>query len=244
MASFCSKCGTAAAPGVRFCSECGAPLEAGPGQAKGPNAPQPPSPPQMATPLSNPAAGGFGTSAPAFPAPTKRTGPSTLLLVVLGIVLALFAVFGSCAYFVVHKARQVALRVKADLPRVQRELEEKSHQVAVANDVCALITSAELEEVYGESFSPGQRRGQECIFSKSGRTLATVTVRLDHSLSRFDQTVKAARAHDIEQQGEVRSFFSSQGTLHVSYRWNYLEISAEGGHEKCRQIEELVLKRL
>jgi zinc-ribbon domain len=236
MASFCGRCGTPAAPGVRFCSECGTPLEA----AAGPATPPPPPAPRV----PNPAAGAFGTTGQAFPAPPKRTGPSKLLLVVLGVVLALLAVFGSCAYIVVHKARQVALRVKADLPRVQKELEDKSHQVAMANDVCALVTSAELEEIYGEPFGPGERRGQQCAFPKAGHTSAAVTLTLDHSFSRFDQAIKTRRPRDVEQEGEVRSFFSAPGTLYLSYRWNYLEITAEGGREKCRQIEQLVLKRL
>lgn len=236
MASFCSKCGTAATTGVRFCANCGAALDAG---VAPPAGSPPPPPPGFATP-----AGAYGASGQGFSTAPAQKGPSTLLWVVLGIVLALLVAFGSCAYVVIHKARQAAMRVRAEMPRFQKQLEEKAHEVAAASDVCTLVTPSELADIYGAPFADGERQGQSCSFTKTGQSQPAVTIRLDHSLSRFDREAGSLRPRNVYSSGEVRSFFTNPSTLHVGYRWNYLEISAEGGREKCFQIEKLVLKHL
>ncbi len=224
MPSFCSQCGTATTRGVRFCQQCGAPLQAG-----------------AATPVGAPV-----TTRSPFAAPPQRSGISTILWVVLGVLFSLLLAFGSCAYYVVHKARQVVSQVSAGIPRVEKRLQDERQSVEAPSDICALVTTAELEEIYGTPFMPGDRRGQECAYTKAGRSQPSVTILVDHSLTRYDRELQRRKAYLQQQIGEARAFFTSPhpDTMYMSYRWSYVEVSAEGGRTRCEQVARAILKRL
>jgi hypothetical protein len=174
----------------------------------------------------------------------------TLLWVALGIVLALLLVFGSCAIYVAHKARQLATHVRAEIPRVQRQLDEKTRAAMEASDVCALVTPAELEEIYGTPFSPGEHQpgeheGAGCTYTKTGRSQPSVTIVIDRSMTRYDQELKRARHPYVQEDiGEAKAYFVNPNTMRLGYRWNYVEIAAEGGRAKCEQVARALLKRL
>jgi hypothetical protein len=142
MAGFCVQCGNPVAPGVKFCSKCGAAIAGAPAVSPpGPAAPNAP-----VTPVSA--------------APPASQGSSTLLKVIL-IVVAVFVflmllVAGSCFY--------VAYRVKKKAHEFSRQMGSEAPPYTGSRQPCAMLSAAEAGRILGQPVETAEEMGSTCQY--------------------------------------------------------------------------------
>ena len=138
MAAFCVRCGAALAEGVKFCSKCGAAVQAPPAAPVSAASP-PPAPP---------------------PAAPSSGGSSTAVKVIIG-VLAVFVflsllVAGSCFY--------VAYRVKKKAHEFSREMGGEVAPYKGKRQPCAKLSSADASSALGQPVTSVEQVGNTCEY--------------------------------------------------------------------------------
>jgi zinc-ribbon domain len=139
---FCGNCGSPIAPGVRFCSKCGAAV---PGAAAEPAIAATPAP-APAPPLA--------AGAPISPTPAASQGSSSVLKIIL-IVVAVFVflmllIGGGCFY--------VAYRVKQKAHEFSQQMSTDATPYTGKRDPC-LLSSSEVGAILREPVEARESRG-------------------------------------------------------------------------------------
>lgn len=136
MAAFCVSCGAPLAEGVKFCSKCGAVVQAAP-----------------AAPVS---------AAPTAPTPVAPSsgGSNTAVKIIIG-VLAVFVflsllVAGSCFY--------VAYRVKKKVHEVSRDMGGEVAPYKGKRQPCAMLSSADASSALGQTVTSVAQVGNTCEY--------------------------------------------------------------------------------
>ena len=148
MPGFCGNCGSPIAPGVKFCSKCGASI---PGAAVQPSV-QPAiaaTPPAPFVPAPAPVA--------ATP-PAQQGGGSALkiiLIIVAVFVFLLLAVAGGCFY--------VAYRVRQKAHEISQQMGGDATPYTGKRDPC-LLSSSEVGAILHEPVQAGESRGNTCEY--------------------------------------------------------------------------------
>jgi zinc-ribbon domain len=150
MAGFCGNCGSPIAPGVRFCSKCGAAL---PGATADPGMATPPAPPPPAT-----------VTAPITPPPTASQGSGSALKIILIIVVIfvflMLLVGGGCFY--------VAYRVKQKAHEFSQQMGGDATPYTGKRDPC-LLSSSEVSAILGKPVEAGESRGSSSCDYQYGK---------------------------------------------------------------------------
>lgn len=146
MPGFCGNCGSPIAPGVRFCSKCGAAI---PGAAAEPVI--------AATPAPAPAP--VAAAAPYTPPPVAAKGGGSALKIIL-IIVAVFVflmllVAGGCFY--------VAYRVKQKAHEFSREMGTNAPAYTGKREPC-LLSSSEVSAILREPVQAAESRGNTCEY--------------------------------------------------------------------------------
>lgn len=195
MAGFCGNCGSPIAPGVRFCSKCGAAI---PGATIEPSiaANPAPAPPVQAGPSISPQ-----------PAPSQ--GSSSALKIIL-IVVAIFVflmllVAGGCFY--------VAYRVKQKAHEISLEMKTDATPYTGRTDPC-LLSSSEVGAFLSEPVEAGESRGNttcEYRYGSGGNR------RLDVEFTWKGGAMAMKFAHGMQHIAGVETFTSVAGIGDEAY---------------------------
>jgi hypothetical protein len=153
---FCGNCGSPVAPGVRFCSTCGAAIPGSPVQPAIAATPAP-APPTAAAPLSP-------TPASVSPPPAISHGGSSALKIILIIVAAfvflMLLVGGGCFY--------VAYRVKQRAHEFSQQMGGNATPYTGRKDPC-LLSSTEIGAILHQPVEAGEARGNTTCDYQYGR---------------------------------------------------------------------------
>ena len=150
MAGFCGNCGSPIAPGVRFCSKCGAAI---PGATAEPSIAATPAPAPVVAP-----------PAPISPPPAASQGGSSALKIVLILVTVfvflMMSVAGGCFY--------VAYRVKQKAHEFSQQMSSDATPYAGKRDPC-LLSSAEVGAILRQPVESRESRGTSACEYRYGR---------------------------------------------------------------------------
>ena len=137
MAAFCVSCGAPLAEGVKFCSKCGAVVQAAP-----------------SAPVS---------AAPTAPAPATPAsgGSNTAVKIIIGVLAVLvflsLLVAGSCFY--------VAYRVKKKVHEVSRDMGGEAAPYKGKRQPCAMLTGEEASRALGQPVASVEQTGtSNCVY--------------------------------------------------------------------------------
>jgi len=188
VAGFCGNCGSPIAPGVRFCSKCGAAI---PGAAVDPAIAATPTP---APPVAAPAP----AAAPFSPAPTPSQGGGSALKIIL-IIVAVFVflmllVAGGCFY--------VAYRVKQKAHEFSQQMGGDATPYTGRRDPC-LLSSNEVGAILREPVQAGEARGNttcEYLYGSGGNR------RLDVEFTWKGGVMAMKFAHGVQSISGADSF--------------------------------------
>jgi hypothetical protein len=148
VAGFCGNCGSPIAPGVRFCSKCGAVI---------PGATAEPSIAATPAPVVSP-------PAPIAPAAVASQGGSSalkIILIVVAIVMFLMILAaGGCFY--------VAYRVKQKAHEFSQQMNSDASPYTGRRDPC-LLSSSEVGAILQEPVEAGEPRGASACEYRYGR---------------------------------------------------------------------------
>jgi hypothetical protein len=148
MAGFCVQCGSPVAPGVKFCSKCGAAI-AGAAPVGTPASSAPVPAPPGAPPVS---------AAPAAPAPSKggSTALKIILVIVAIIVFFMLLVAGSCVY--------LAYRVKKKAHEFSQQLNESAPAYTGSRQPCAMLSASEAGRLLHAPVESAEEMGNTCEY--------------------------------------------------------------------------------
>jgi zinc-ribbon domain len=195
VAGFCGNCGSPIAPGVRFCSKCGAVI---PGAAAEPAVVAAPAP---APPLA--------AAAPISPTPAVSQGGGSALKIIL-IVVAVFVflmllVAGGCFY--------VAYRVKQKAHEFSQQMNSDATPYTGKREPC-LLSSTEVSAILGEVVVSRESRGTaacEYQYGSGGNR------RLDVEFTWKGGVMAMKFAHGVQSISGVETFTSVAGIGDEAY---------------------------
>ena len=200
MAGFCGNCGSPIAPGVKFCSKCGAAI---PGAAVEPGIAATPAPPASAPVPPVPAV------APLSPAPAPSQGGGSALKIIL-IIVAVFVflmllVAGGCFY--------VAYRVKQKAHEFSQQMKTDSTPYTGRRDPC-LLSSSEVGAILGEPVEAGESRGDTTCEYRYG---SGGNKRLDVGFTWTGGAMATKFAHGVQNIPGMETFKSVPGVGDEAY---------------------------
>lgn len=185
MPGFCGNCGSPIAPGVRFCSKCGAAI---PGAAAEPAiaATPAPAPPPVAA------------SVPITPAPAPAKGGSSALKIIL-IIVAVFVflmllVAGGCFY--------VAYRVKQKAHEFSQEMGTNAPAYTGKRNPC-LLSASEVSAILREPVQAAEPRGDTACEYQYG---SGGSHRLDVEFTWKGGVMAMKLAHGVQSISGVSTF--------------------------------------
>ena len=196
MPGFCGNCGSPIAPGVRFCSKCGAAI---PGAAAEPAiaaAPAPAPPPVAA-------------AAPYAPPPVPAKGGGSALKIIL-IIVAVFVflmllVAGGCFY--------VAYRVKQKAHEFSQEMGTNAPAYTGKRDPCVL-SSSEVSAILRQPVQAAQPRGDSACEYQYG---SGGDHRLDVEFTWKGGVMAMKLAHGVQSISGVQTFTTVPGLGDEAY---------------------------